>query len=111
MAFNEIIADRVREALLPYSLHVVEKRMFGGVAFMYRNKMSCGVVKDELMVRILDEHYQFEIESPFTREMDFTKRPMKEFMFVHPDGFKTKKQLSKWIAYGIEHAEKASKKK
>ena len=111
MAYNEKIAGRIREALLPHSKHIEEKKMFGGIAFMYKNKMSCGVVKDELMIRILEDHYQKEIEGPFTREMDFTKRPMKGFMYVHPDGFKTKKQLEKWLAYGIEHAEQASKKK
>ena len=111
MAFNEQLSDRIREALLPYSKHIEEKRMFGGIAFMYKNKMSCGVVKNELMIRILEEPYQKEIEGPFTREMDFTKRPMKGFMYVHPDGFKTKAQLDKWLTYGIEHAELASKKK
>ena len=93
MAFNEAIADRIREALLPYSKHIEEKRMFGGVAFMYKNKMSCGVVKDELMIRILEEPYQKEIEGPFTREMDFTKRPMKGFMYVQQEGFKSIKEL------------------
>ena len=36
--------------------------------------------------------------------MDFTKRPMKEFVFVSLDGIKTEKELLHYIELGLEHA-------
>jgi len=39
------------------------------------------------------------------RPMDFTNRPMKEFIFVAAKGFKTEEQLQNWIELGIEHAQ------
>jgi TfoX/Sxy family transcriptional regulator of competence genes len=51
MAYNEELAERVREALahLP---KVEEKKMFGGIAFMVNDKMCITVGKDRIMCRI-----------------------------------------------------------
>lgn len=105
MAFNENLAIRLREVLLPYQNNVEEKNMFGGIAFMYRGKMSCGIVKDELMVRVVDEKIEEVLEQPYVREMDFTKRPMKGFVFVEQDAFKSDFDLKKFVELGIEHVE------
>jgi len=50
MAYNEKLADRVREALahLP---EVEEKKMFRGVTFMVNGKMCVSVSGDEMMCR------------------------------------------------------------
>ena len=75
MAYNENLANRLREAFLPYENQVLEKNMFGGLTFMYKGKMCCGIVKDELMVRVIDEKLEDVLERPYVRPMDFTKRP------------------------------------
>lgn len=105
MAYNEILADRLREALLPYEHEVEEKNMFGGLTFMYKGKMSCGIVKDELMVRVIDEKLEMVLEESFVRLMDFTKRPMKGFVFVEEPAFKSNTDLTRWVELGIEHVE------
>ena len=51
MAFDEATVDRVR-SLLEGSPGYAERRMFGGLTFMVRGHMCCGVIKDELMVRV-----------------------------------------------------------
>ena len=51
MAYNERLAPRVREALAN-SRGVVEKRVFGGVAFLLHGNMLVGVHKDDFAVRI-----------------------------------------------------------
>ena len=51
MAYDEDLADRVRE-VLPRGEAVTERQMFGGLAFMLSGHMFCGVVKDTLMVRL-----------------------------------------------------------
>ncbi len=110
MAYNESLANRLREAFLPYHTDVEEKNMFGGLTFMYKGKMSCGIVKDELMVRVIDEKLEEVLERPYVREMDFTKRPMKGFIFVEEDAFKSDMDLKNWVELGIEHVEMQLKK-
>lgn len=106
MAINQLLAERIIRCIPHEDLpHITEKRMFGGLAFMYKNKMSIGIVKDDLMVRVIDSKMKKVLTLPHVREMDFTKRPMKEFIFVAPNGFASDVELKKWIALGIEHAQ------
>jgi len=107
MAFNEELAYRIREHLQGNS-QVTEKKMFGGLAFMYRGKMAVGIVKDELMARVVEGKYQNELSKPHVREMDFTNRPMKGFIFVKPEGYQSDAELNHYIVLGLEHAEEAA---
>ena len=56
MAYDEGVAQRLREALSEED-DGVERKMCGGIAFMHRGNMCCGVVGDELMVRVGAEAY------------------------------------------------------
>ncbi|MBV6647248.1 MAG: TfoX/Sxy family protein [Cyclobacteriaceae bacterium] len=109
MAYDENLAERLREQLLGYVNHIQEKKMFGGLCFLYNGKMCVGIVKDELMARVVSEKFSSILEEPYVREMDFTKKPLKNFIYVEKGGFRTDPQLKKWIELGIEHAKEASK--
>lgn len=112
MAFNEKLNDRVREAMAGFA-KVEEKHMFGGTCYMLNSKMCIGVVKDEIMCRIGPEIYEEALEKPGCREMIFTGKPMKGYVFVSEEGLKTKIQFDYWVGLCIafnKHA-KASKKK
>ncbi|MFD2098890.1 TfoX/Sxy family protein [Flagellimonas iocasae] len=104
MAYNDEIAKRIQHALALIPENFTEKKMFGGVAFLYHGKMTVGVVKDELMVRILDNKMESALRQEHTRPMDFTGKPMKEFVFVSQNGFRSEEQLQLWIELGLEHA-------
>ena len=104
MAYNEELAFRIKQ-YLDGNPHVIEKKMFGGIAFMYKGKMSVGVNKDELMVRVLAEKMEQVQEQPGVGPMQFTGKAMKEFVSVSDVGYKTEEQLANWIELGIEHAE------
>nr|WP_298927312.1 TfoX/Sxy family protein [uncultured Allomuricauda sp.] len=104
MAYNEEIVSRIRHALAIFPEEFTEKKMFGGVAFLYHGKMTVGPVKNDLMVRIVDNKMPNILNQEFVRPMDFTGKPMKEFVFVSPEGFKTEEQLQNWIELGLEHA-------
>lgn len=113
MAYNEDLALRIAE-ILQHEPDVVEKKMFGGLAFMIRGKMCCGIVKDELMMRMVAEKYEEVLQMPHAREMDFTGRTMKGFAYIEPEGLKTNRQLKQWIDLALEYAylpEVAKKKK
>lgn len=104
MAYNESIAKRIREQLKLFPEDFTEKRMFGGLTFLYEGKMTVGIVKDDLAVRIIASKIDVELAKMNVRPMDFTKRPMKEFVYVSQEGFKTESQLLHYIELGLEHA-------
>ncbi|MDP2674691.1 MAG: TfoX/Sxy family protein [Dehalococcoidia bacterium] len=74
MAYDEELAERVRRALAGRK-GISEKKMFGGIAFMLGGNMFCGIVKDQLMVRVGPERYDDALSRPHARPMDFTGPP------------------------------------
>ncbi|HMC01795.1 MAG TPA: TfoX/Sxy family protein [Flavobacteriaceae bacterium] len=104
MAYNESIANRIREQLKLFPEEFTEKKMFGGLSFLYQGKMTVGIVKDDLAVRIIEGKMDNELAKDHVRPMDFTKRPMKEFVYVSEQGYKTESQLLHYIELGLEHA-------
>ena len=104
MAFNEEIANRIRVACNLFPEEFLEKKMFGGIAFLYKRKMTVGVVKDDLMVRVVGHKMDAVLKKDHVRPMDFTGRPMKEFVFVDSSSIMTEEELLKWIELGLEHA-------
>jgi TfoX/Sxy family transcriptional regulator of competence genes len=110
MAYSEKLAERITKLLKPQK-GVIEKKLFGGIAYMYKDKMMVGIVKDDLMVRCLAGDYESLLKKPHAREMDFTGRPMTGFLYIAAAGIKTDKQLQKWLDVGIEYAIKSPPKK
>ncbi len=104
MAFNQQLANRIRDQLKLFPESFTEKRMFGGVTFLYQGKMTIGIVKEDLAVRIVAEKMETELAKDNVRPMDFTKRPMKEFVYVSQEAIKTEIELLHFIELGLEHA-------
>jgi TfoX/Sxy family transcriptional regulator of competence genes len=97
MAFDEGVAERIREIFMDRH-DVEEKKMFGGIAFMMRGHMCVGVVKDTLMARVGPEQYKAALKLPHAREMDFTGKPLKGFIYVAPKGFESDGDLQQWVS-------------
>jgi TfoX/Sxy family transcriptional regulator of competence genes len=108
MAYDEQLAARVRK-ILRRREGLTEKRMFGGLSFLLHGKMCCGILQNDLVVRIQPEDYESALEQPSVRPMDFTGRPLKGFIYVGPEGYQTEKELSRWIERGIAFASSLSK--
>ncbi len=102
MAYNEAVARRVGRVLGKYG-KIAEKKMFGGIAFMLRGHMCCGVLGNKLMVRVGPENYEEALSQPHARKMDFTGRPLKGFIYVEPAGFPSDKELKTWIAKAAKY--------
>ena len=96
MPFSEALASRLRTALQGIP-GIVEKKMFGGLAFMVEGHMCCGVINDELMVRVGPDNYSACLELPGAREMDFTGKPLRGFIYVSEEGFSTASALQAWV--------------
>jgi TfoX/Sxy family transcriptional regulator of competence genes len=99
MAYDETLADRIRRAV-GQRADVTEKRMFGGLAFLLDGRMFCGIVKDDLMVRVGPERYKAALAEAHVRPMDFTGRPMNGYVFVGPGGSRTEQAIKKWVDQG-----------
>ena len=96
MPYDEGLAERVREALKSDE-GITEKQMFGGLAFMSRGYMFVGIAAEALMARVGPQDYEDALRRPFAREMDFTGKPMKGYVFVDPPGFESDFDLSEWV--------------
>ncbi len=113
MAYSELLADRIRLHFDTHQVGYREMKMMGGLCFMVDEKMCVGVVKEDLMARIGTEIYDEAVKKPGARPMDFTKRPMKGYVFVEPEGVDMDDDLSYWLelALAFNPLAKASKKK
>ncbi len=103
MAYDEGLAHRVREELVDLS-GFDEKKMFGGVGFMLRGNMACGVNKDDLIVRVGPTRYDEALTKPHTRVFDLTGRPMKGWIVVTPEGYESDDDLRTWVQQGVDLA-------
>ena len=106
MAYDEKLAARIRKALGNYPV-VSEIKMFGGLCFTLHGNMCCGVSgksKDNLILRVAPESAAKYLSEPHVRPMDFTGRPMKNFLYIGPGGYKTAASLRKWIQRAGDYA-------
>lgn len=116
MAYDEYFADRIRQVFSDKHIAFVEKKMMGGLCFMVNDKMCVGVHIDKqdtdcLMVRIDPDIYLEALKKPGAREMDFTGRPMKGFLFIGPEGFDDDEALQSWIQLALDFNPKAKSSK
>lgn len=100
MAFDEGLAQRVREVLTEEGPN--EKKMFGGLAFMIDGHMCCGIIGDELMVRVGKEGYEDALSLEHARPMDFTGKALKSMVYIAPEGFEEDQDLEAWVQRGLD---------
>ena len=107
MAYSEFLADRVRQRLRNAG-QVEEKKMMGGLVFMVNEKMCIGIDtdkksdQDRLMVRVGKLPYEQLLGQKGSRQMDFTGRVMRGFLFVDPEGFDLEEDLDYWVERALE---------
>ena len=110
MAYDEGLAHRLRE-LLEDDDAVSEKKMFGGLCFLHGGHMVCGIVGDELMLRVGPDAYEACLAEPHAREMDFTGRAMRGMIYVATEGFAEDEDLEAWVERGLVFARSLPAKK
>ena len=112
MAYDEELADRVRELIASLTAFE-ERKMFGGLVFMVNTHMACGIVKDDLLVRVGKDGHAAALARG-AHEMELTGRPMRGVVIVPAAQLVDESALGGWVALGLELARseppKASKK-
>jgi len=99
MAYNEKMADRVREMIAGTEKNVEEKRMFSGLCFMVDDKMCVAVRPDSIMVRLDPARSEEMLDKEGVLPMVHSGKIMKGFVFVNEEVLTTKRQLEYWVEW------------
>ncbi len=103
-AIDEGLAQRVRESLFNLAdfADISERKMFGSLVFMVNGHMACGVGDEGLMLRVGASRYEQALTQPHAKEMDFTGRPMKGFLYITWEGIEADEDLSSWLDLSLD---------
>ncbi len=69
---------------------------------MIHGNMCCGVIQNELMLRLGEKNASKALEAPFTREMDFTGKPLKSMIYIERPGFEEDDDLKYWVNQAVK---------
>jgi len=103
MAYDEGAAQRLRAALGPLP-GLTEKKMFGGISYLLRGNMTCGVIGEELIIRVGPAQHAAALAQPGARVFDFSGRPMAGWVTVAPAGYASEEALARWVKLGVDFA-------
>ena len=105
MAYDEHLQERIELILNEKKVRYHSKKMMGGLCFMVDDKMCLGIIKNDLMARVGTDNYDELVVKSGARPMDFTKRPMKGYIYVSPEGIDYEDDLSFWIQKALDFLE------
>ena len=99
MPYSDELAERIRE-LLAAEPELREQKMFGGIAFMLRGNVCCGVHGSDLIVRVGPDAHDDALAGPGAREFDLTGRPMTGWVTVEAGSVAADAALASWVGRG-----------
>jgi TfoX/Sxy family transcriptional regulator of competence genes len=102
MAYDLQFAERIRAEL--QGLPFVEKKMFGGLGYLINGNMACGWYKGDMVVRVDPAKQEVFLKKKYVKPFALSGKPMKGWLLVEPEGYKTAKQISTWVKAGVEFA-------
>lgn len=117
MAYDEFLADRIRQVLRDKNVIFEERNMMGGLCFMVDEKMCVGLDTDKpngqarFMGRIGEEAHKKQLNKKGCSEFDITGRPMKGFVFVSAEGIDMQDDLEYWVQLCLDFNPLAKKVK
>jgi TfoX/Sxy family transcriptional regulator of competence genes len=104
MAYDEHLADRIRELLVGES-GVTEKKMFGGLAFLIRGNMAVAASgQGGVLVRVDPAASDRLVATTNAHRMEMRGRAMQGWLRVESDAVRTKRQLARWVRLGTTYA-------
>ncbi len=104
MAYDEQLADRIRE-LLEIEPGVTEKAMFGGLAFLLDGHMTVAASSHGgLMLRVHPDETDSLLTDPHASPMVMSGREIRGWLRVSADGITTRDELGGWVDRGVAYA-------
>ena len=111
MAYDEDLANRIRELLAPEP-GVSEQKMFGGLAFLIGGNMAVAASgQGGLMLRCDPADTTKLVAKPHAGPMVMRGREMDGWLRVDDEGVRTKRQLEPWVKRGVAYARSLPPKK
>jgi hypothetical protein len=96
MVYDKGLAQRVRE-ILEDEPGFAEKNMFGGICFLLFGNMVCGIIKDDMIVRVGTDRYAEMLKMPHTSKFDLTGKAMKGWVVVLSAALDSDEELGNWV--------------
>jgi TfoX N-terminal domain len=104
VAYDQELARRIREVLADEP-GVVEKSMFGGLAFLIGGNMAVSASgQGGLLLRCDPAETEALVAKPHAKRFAMRGREMDGWLRIDPEGVRTKSQLGKWVAVGAGYA-------
>ena len=112
MPYNQTLAKRI-QSLLEGQPGIIGKKMFGGVGYMLHGNMVCGVIGEDLIVRVGAEQNDSALAQPYTRPFPAPVggKPMAGWILVSPEGWEGEQDLARWVKQGYAFAQSLPEKK
>jgi TfoX/Sxy family transcriptional regulator of competence genes len=101
MPYDNGLAQRVRE-ILEEEPGFNEKKMFGGICFLLFGNMVCGIIKDDLIVRVGADNYIAALTLPHTRKFDLTGKALTGWVMVLSRALDSDEELSDWVQKAVK---------
>ena len=111
MAYNEYLADRIRQSLHRKKTFYLEKKMMGGLTFMVDNKMCVGIFREKLLARVDPEIEADSLAKEGCKALDFSRKSMKGFLMIDPEAIDMDKDLEYWIQLALDFNPRAKASK
>ena len=96
MAYNEAIHERVKTIVETWN-NTAHKKMFGGICHLMEGNMFCGLLKDDLILRLGESAAKEALTLPHVKPFDITGKAMKGWVMVEPDGYESDARLEEWL--------------
>jgi len=104
VAYDEELAERIRE-LLATDHDVVEKKMFGGLAFLIGGNMSVSASgQGGLLLRCDPEETETLVSQPHVGRFEMRGRQMDGWLRVDAEALESRDELERWVAVGVDYA-------
>jgi TfoX/Sxy family transcriptional regulator of competence genes len=104
MAYDEVLADRLRSVLEPEA-GVSEKKMFGGLAFLVHGHMAVSVSgQGGLMLRVEPAQTGSVVQAEGVARVEMRGRAMDGWVRVDPSVVSSDDELARWAQVGVAYA-------
>lgn len=103
MAYDEGIAEQIRELLAAGGYEVAEKKMFGGLAFMVEGNLAVAASREGGMLVRTDPDEAEEVEAmPGVESMEMRGHRMPGWVFVAPEALAADGALDGWVGRALD---------
>jgi TfoX/Sxy family transcriptional regulator of competence genes len=103
MPYSKHIEEQI-DALIRSWADIEKKKMFGGICYLLNGNMCFGIWKDYLIVRAGVETAERMLQEKRARPFDITGKPMKGWLMVEQEEWRTPEELGTWLTVGREFA-------